>query len=425
MAKQFRLDGYQSAIMGGFSKNSNARLQTVSAQFLYLRGGLFAAIVDKVADDAIAGSLTVGDKTLDTEIERLQLTNHFAMAVRWARLSGGAVLMPIVSGGGLLDEPLDIDKVEHIEEFRVFGASQVIPYGNRYNDPSQANYGDPIHYTINTRQGSFNVHESRLFTVSGAPIPEYWQPENIRWKGADAVTQPYATLLELDRAIRYAGVLLERKQQPIYSMFGLQQLIQAGEECLVQQQIALVDTTRNMFNTVTIDKDDQYAIVDLNLSGVTDVIDVYKEQLAAETGIPVAVLFGRSAAGMNATGEGDFRAYYDLLDATRAKQIKPALEKIVALLAVQKSLHEKPRDDWRIEFAPLFEPTAKETAEIDLMTANALKTKMESLSQVVDFGVVSQTQAAEWLQNERLFGLQTEADNSQNKDYAHKIFQVA
>lgn len=422
MTKQFKLDSYQSAIMGGHKHQNAARLQSVSAPYLYLRGGLFAVIVDKVADDAISGSLKTGCRVLDVEIERLRLTDVLAMAVRWARLSGGAAILPILSGGGKLNEPLDIDKIDTVEELRVYGASQITAYGNRYNDPSLPNYGDPIFYQINTQQGSFVVHESRLFTVSGSPIPEYLQAENIKWKGRDAVTQPYQTLLELDRVLRYATALLERKQQPIYKMTGLHDLVVAGMDEMVSQQVAIVDSTRNMFNSVTIDSADDYNIADLNLAGVTDILDVYKEQLAAETGIPIAVLFGRSAAGMNATGEGDFRAYYDLLEATRAKQITPALEKILALLAVQKSLPEKPRSDWQIEYAPLFEPSAKELAEMEKLTADTLNVQMDCVAKVVDLGILSQTQAETWLREQRWFGLQPENDNDRdNQDYADKI----
>ncbi|MFQ8761936.1 MAG: anti-CBASS protein Acb1 family protein [Intestinimonas sp.] len=51
--------------------------------------------------------------------------------------------------------------------------------------------------------------------------------------------------------------------------------------------------------------------------------------LSGASRIPVTKLFGRSPAGMNATGESDLRNYYDYVDTLREAKLRPILEKLL------------------------------------------------------------------------------------------------
>ena len=95
--KQFRLDNYQSAVLG--SRMTKARVTSVSAPILYAQGWIFARIVDAPADKAMAGGFTVAgdDGTIQNEIDRLKVIATVADALRWARLYGGACIVPVVS----------------------------------------------------------------------------------------------------------------------------------------------------------------------------------------------------------------------------------------------------------------------------------------------------------------------------------------
>lgn len=56
--------------------------------------------------------------------------------------------------------------------------------------------------------------------------------------------------------------------------------------------------------------------------------------LSGASRIPVTKLFGRSPAGMNATGESDLRNYYDYVDTLREAKLRPILEKLLPVLAM-------------------------------------------------------------------------------------------
>lgn len=414
--KTFRMDGYMSAVLGG-REFGQARLASVSAPYLYAKGGVFARICDKPAADALSGSLKLENDngTLSTEWERLNVIAHLTDAVRWTRLTGGAVLMPIVADNQSLDMPLG--SYAQIEEWRVYAADQVHAYGTPYNDPSQVHFGQPELLQINTRGGSFIVHESRLIFMRGDALPPSLTQS--AWQGRDAVTAAYRSLLELTSAMMRVGQILERKQQPIYAMLGLADMIQHGFEDKVQKQINMVDMARGILNTVAVDKEDSYTIADLNLSGLPEIVDVYKEQIAADSGLPISLLFGRSAAGLNATGEGDLRHYYDMVDGIRTKQVKPALERVTAMIAAQGHL-KNVVDDWRIVFPPLWEPTAKETAEVAKIQAETLQIQLNALMQAAQTGAISEREAHDYLRREGLFGL-SEHSPDDAKDYLNNM----
>ena len=60
---------------------------------------------------------------------------------------------------------------------------------------------------------------------------------------------------------------------------------------------------RNILNTLAIDKDDDYDIKSISLSGVKDILDKTQTMLSAVSEIPVTILFGRFTGGQNATGD--------------------------------------------------------------------------------------------------------------------------
>ena len=82
-------------------------------------------------------------------------------------------------------------------------------------------------------------------------------------------------------------------------------------------------------------------------------------------------LFGRSPAGLNSTGEGDLRNYYDYVDTLRENILRPILERLLPVVCMS-AWGEVP-EELDIRFPPLWTPTAKEVAEIGEKKAAAIR----------------------------------------------------
>ncbi|VFR81170.1 Phage protein [plant metagenome] len=379
---------------------------------MYSRGGLAARIVDLPADLSVSKGVQVlvDEQPLQAvadELDRLAASAALANALRWALLEGGACIVLLTDDGANMAAPLLADNLQSIRELKVYDRLSVTGVVRRYSDDRDPNYGQPEIYGIRAQapfgMTSFHVHETRLIPIPGGPLPNALDTDQVPWIGRSEVGAAYATLRRYQSSLYWADRLLERKQQPVYRMKGLAEAIEQGMESQVQQRINMVDTARGILNTVAIDAEDDYTVSSLDLGGVKDVMGEFQIALSADTGQPVSVLFGRSPAGMNATGESDFQVLDDLVKGYQSSRLNAAAERLVALIFAQKSFKDPPQS-WTVHWPPLRTPTSKQVAETRKATAEALKIEMESLGAAMDAGV-SEDEARAYLIERGMYGL--------------------
>ena len=391
----FNQDGYAEALGLNQFRRTQSKSTALLDLTLYELGGLAARVVDMPADAAISRSIEIeGDEedTISNEIDRLKLLPAFADMVRWSRLFGGSVMVLITDDGSRLSEPLEPSRINRIDEVRIFDLSQISPTANRYSDPTKPNYGRYSSYRLNIGAVSglldsqVEIHESRLLFMGGEPLPERLK-NGLHWTGRSAVRTVYPKIRDYQKSLTWASLILERKQQSVHKMKGLAPALEAGLENKIRERINLVERSRNILNGVAVDSEDDYNILNADLGGIVDVLDEFKIAISADVNIPVAILFGQSAKGMNATGQSDFESYYDLIEGIQQYKIKPVLEKLIELLMFQK--HIKPFEKWKIKFPSLNTPTDKELADVRKMNADAAKVEIGRLIDLVDSGALS------------------------------------
>ena len=84
--------------------------------------------------------------------------------------------------------------------------------------------------------------------------------------------------------------------------------------------------------------------------------------MAGAAEIPATKLFGRSPQGLNATGEADLRNYYDMIAQMQERILRPALEKLLPVMAI--SCWGYVPDDFEIVFEPVMTSSPAERAEL-------------------------------------------------------------
>ena len=99
----------------------------------------------------------------------------------------------------------------------------------------------------------------------------------------------------------------------------------------------------------------------VNWQGIPDIIRVYAEALSAASGIPVTLLWGTSAKGLNATGEGDEKNWRETVETGQELETAPCLDQIDAAL-IPSALGSRPPEIWW-KFAPLNVPGEKEDTD--------------------------------------------------------------
>ena len=97
-------------------------------------------------------------------------------------------------------------------------------------------------------------------------------------------------------------------------------------------------------------------------SGLSDVYESFMMDMAGAAEIPATKLFGRSPQGMNSTGEADLRNYYDMIAQMQERNLRPALEKLLPVLAI--SCWGYAPEDMEIVFEPVMTTSPAERAEL-------------------------------------------------------------
>ena len=262
-----------------------------------------------------------------------------------------------------------MNALEQVLELRVYDMTCIKNSGRYYNDASNPEtFGKIELYTITPPNlGSFAVNETRLITVSGDPVPMgYVNYNGIPWTGRPVLEGCMSDLMRYNQSLEWALRLLERKQQAVYAMSGLGEMFANGDDEIVQKRINMVDLVRGNLNSVVVDKEDTYTIQNLGMDGVQQAIQEYQSALCASSGIASIVLFGQTKGGLHSSGnKPTTETYYGVVAHVQNVVAKPAVEKLIATLYVQKTIKKSDiPDEWHIKWCPLWSPSELEKARL-------------------------------------------------------------
>lgn len=374
---------------------------------LFTGNGLAQRIITIPAEDAIRAGWEIdlhevkkdidqkiAEKTAEKKIaslcEDLNVNDALSLALSWDRLFGGAAILMLADDGGTLEEPLNEENLRRIERLEVFNPIDISYTGAcLYNDPFDPNYGKPQWYNVIGKWGnSFLVHESRLLMFYGQPITNERRRMRNGW-GGSVMEQVQDELSRLGSAFDFALMACGRLSQSVLKLAGLmnKMMSDAGEQ-EVMRRLHLIDMGRHLLNTIAIDASEEYTQHQISVSGLKEVIEEMEIAVSAATGIPMTILFGRSPAGMSATGKSDFEAYYNMVGRIQERVLRPQLSKLVYLMSLCKDYEIVLPESWEIEFEPLWNPSEKEEAETKKTKADARKADADAINTLINAQVL-------------------------------------
>jgi len=128
-----------------------------------------------------------------------------------------------------------------------------------------------------------------------------------------------------------------------------------------------------MINAVLIDAEDDYIRENPSFGNLPTMLDQFMLDVASAADMPATVLWGRSPAGMNATGESDLELWNNSCDAFREHHLRPRLHEVVELLMLAQDGPTQGAlpDGWRVVFPALRQLSDAERATVRLQTSQA------------------------------------------------------
>lgn len=428
----FRGDGYTNLLnkYGTAQDNSTAYYYEkdnividMELTSLYESNGIFAKIIDRPSEESLKHGLDIdfGDETISEYVEErlddLDFEDKFATAEKWARLYGGAIIVMLCDDGGGLEEPLDWDKVTTIEELRVFDRSVVQEDFTGYfgfnvfgATGKPIPQEEPMYYRVSSTYGYFVVHSSRCLVFRNGRLPEKSSSTLFKNWGMPEYIRIREALRECLTTHSNGTKLLERSVQAIYKMQNLANLLSSEEgEEKVLQRLQVIDMARGLLNSIAIDASgEDYDFKTLPMSGVKDIIDTTCNMLSAVTNIPQTILFGRSPAGMNATGDSDLENYYNMVENIQKQNMKKNVRTLLRLILKQGFLEgaipEIPK--FKVKFAALWSQSNTEISDIEQRMAQTQQIKAQTAQAYIDAGVLDPSEVRKSLAEEGEFDIE-------------------
>lgn len=362
----------------------------------YEDNGLFAKIIDTPAEEAVKHGFDLGLKDdsinefVEDALDALEWEEKAATAIKWARLYGGSIIVMLIDDGRGLEEPVDWNNIRSIDELRVYERSVVQPdYASLYSsDPMRATrnraskFAMPEYYYVQSLYGSFTVHESRCLVFRNGILPERVTNPVYRFWGTPEYVRIKRAMKDALVAHGNGPKLLDRSVQPIYKMKNLASLLasEGGDETVLKR-LEIIDLARGILNSIAIDAEgEDYDFKSIPFSGVKDVIDTTCNMLSAVTNIPQTILFGRSPAGENSTGDSDFENYYNYIERIQKLMLKGNVRTLLDVLfkaaLTNGEVPEEPK--YKLKFNPLWSLSDTEQANVDKVKADIEMVKAQT-----------------------------------------------
>jgi hypothetical protein len=348
----------------------NQPVSPAEAEAMYRNDWLSAAVIDTIPDDMVREWRTL--KGLESgQIEEYQAAEqHYGAkeklleAMKWARLYGGAGVVLGLDGTGEFHEPLDVNRVRRgaLKWLQVVDRHFLIPEQVNYLQPMSPQFGKPEFYRVHS--GPDLVHRSRILLFHGVKMPYRLMATTQFWGGSilDRVRDAIMNSVTVMDGI--ASLVLEAKVDvfKMPDLFG--QLMSEEGTKQIMNRLALAQRAKSLVNAVVMDMEEDYdQKTDALAQGLAPLVEQYLSIVAAASDIPVTRLLGTSAKGLNATGEGDIRNYYDAVAANQEDRLGPRLQQLDEVML--RSVFGTRPADFESEWNPLWQMDDAQQAQVD------------------------------------------------------------
>lgn len=399
-------DAFIARKLSNYETLMNERKLSDQQLALMYRNLIVRRIVTLVVDDAIKNFIEVeGDQNecIVQELEALFIPEKLTEALYWDRLFGMSVALILADDGQELDQPINLKRLRRVSGVEVFDKRSVMEdSASLYYDTDvrDANFGKAEYYTITPPNGNlFKVHRSRLLIFDGETLPKLERIAN-NGAGLSCLDGIPAAINRVKTSMDKTIDIMDKVSTSLLKLQGLSNVLQTEQGTKdVIKRLDLIDYSRRLNGSVAIDKDDEYAVFNIPLGGLTDIIQEMEQYVCAVTGYPFTKLFGRSPAGMNATGQSDMQIYYDKVKSYQKRKLRPALEYLVKLIQLSSEgpTQGKELEKWSIKFKALQQLNDLEQANVDKTQAEVRAAVVKLVLDLVDNQMLDATQGRKYL----------------------------
>lgn len=360
----------------------------------YQSNWLARQIVDIPADDMVREWRSIKSQNAEeirVEEDRINLMQNVNDALSWARLYGGSAILMLANQD--LEQPLNPNKIKKgdLQRLIVFDRYELMPNSINTWNPLAENYLMPEFYTI--YQGNQRIHWTHFARFMGAKLPRRQRVITQGW-GDSELRKCLSDLKSVVASKDGIAELMQEANIDVITREGLTEDLTTDQDGKIIDRYMLFSQMKSIVHLALLDGEEKLDRLTLNLTGVAPVMEILMTWISGAADIPATRLFGTSAKGMNATGEGDLKNYYDSLRSKQNSQLDPAMNWLDQIM-VRSAIGTMPADynwDWN----RLYQPNRKEESE-------AAKVEAETDVLLLDAGVIQRSQIQRRLQSAEIY----------------------
>lgn len=383
--QQVSRDGWSNILTGIGIKGKDKRLggaavyrkplSEMQCEEIHATDEMAAKICDKLPYDGTRAWITFedDDKSIQGEIDRLDIQAKVFKAWKYARQYGGSALF--LNTGEKSDDlknPLELKSVQQLKSLVVMTRFE-LQTSKIDSNLSSVNFNNPELYRYTPRSladtskdtpNNVEIHHTRLVRFDGKELGELLRASNDYW-GDSIFTALYDPLRDFGISYNSVASLIQEFRMLVYQVEGLARAVASGEEANIQKRLEIMNLSRSIVGSFMLDKDESMESMSANVSGLDKLLEGMKQRLQAATDMPHTILFNQSPSGLGATGRSEERVWYDFVKSQQEIYLAPKLDAIFKVMFLAKSGPTKGTEpkDWTYEFNSLWQQSEKEVSE--------------------------------------------------------------
>lgn len=388
-------DGLENVVAGlGTSRDKMAHthytftnfMDQNTAEAMYSGSWLAKRVVNTVAEDMTREWVQVifdGEKDTQFSVEEAEkqfaVRAKFLQALTWARLYGGAALVIGVKGQDLA-EPLDVNTITQgslsflhvLDRYRIAGSGNVIL---DLEDPA---FGLPESYVlgVTSQQTVVTIHHTRVIRFDGEPATYQRFTANAYWHDS-VLTHLQDAIKRADTVSAGIASMVFEANVDVITSEGLGELLSTKEgSAKVTKRYQMAATMKSFNRLLLLDSSETYDKKGNSFANLDEIWMRYMQEVSGAADIPLVRLLQTSPTGLNSTGDGELRNYYDMIKSKQCRQLQDQLHCLYEVL-VRHALGYMP-EDFRFEFKPLWQMSEAERASIQKTNADRDKIYLDA-----------------------------------------------
>lgn len=362
---------------------------------LYRSNWIVRKIIDTIPEDMCKNWIEITTELEPSQIRQIQklerrtrLKEKILAGLKWGRLYGGAGGLIIIDGHeNILDQPLEYEDIMP-DSFKGLLISDrwsgITPGQEIVEDINSPDFGTPEFYNIVADEGKIiRVHHSRIVKFIGRKLP-YWEELAEQYWGASEVEIVFDELKKRDNTSWNIAQLIFLADLRVLKLDGVREMLSVGNDKAAQRAWKAIEAQNLLMSNMglqILNNDEQLERHPYSFSGLNDIYQSFMLDISGACEIPVTRLFGRSPAGMDATGDSDMMNYYDTIEEKQESNLRPVFDQLLPILCMSE-FGAMP-DDLDYNFNPIRTPDENELA--DLASKNTT-----SILSAYTSGVISQ-----------------------------------